>query len=99
MLDRLKVIAGIAAAAFLFARACGPSLMPAQIPVLPLPVRVYTVTDAATFPSLPLPRHALVFHNGSFASPGVDYTSVAGTAFVFTAALSNGDQIEVVTLP
>jgi hypothetical protein len=68
----------------------------------PLPVRVYYVTSAQQFPTLPMPTHALIFHNGMFASPGADYDVVPGSPGSFRfrpGGLADQDRISVVTLP
>lgn len=63
-------------------------------------VRPYYVTNAATFPSLALPAKPLVFRNGVFQMPGVDYDVINGTALVFRAGvLMDGDRVGVVSLP
>lgn len=82
------------------------STRPAKTPRMVARVMVYdvtttyTVTEPTGFPSLPLPAHGLIFHNGVFAAPGLDYQVIGGTAFAFAAdALSTGDIIAVVSLP
>lgn len=76
----------------------------AQAPPDPA-VRTYVVTNAATFPALDGPISMLVFRNGFFQTPGVDYTllpllppNLIGTRFRFKA-LQNRDRITVVTMP
>jgi hypothetical protein len=69
----------------------------AQTPTVPT-VRVYTVTDASTFPALPGGK-VLIFINGLFQSPGTDYTTKGATVVFRVGLLRNGDQIEVATLP
>jgi hypothetical protein len=65
----------------------------------PVTVRAYTVTSPAAFPALPLPARALVFRNGVFQTPGIDYRA-GGLTLVFpTASLRPGDGISVVTIP
>ncbi len=71
----------------------------AQTPTQPLAVRVYRVTSAAAFPGLPLPAHALIFRNGLFASPGLDYNATGATFAFKPGVLADGDGVEVVTLP
>lgn len=62
----------------------------------PAPVRVYRVTNAAAFPSLPMPINGMVFRNGVFQSPGIDYSS-SGTQFTFYPNLLEvGDVLSVV---
>lgn len=62
-----------------------------------LSVTSYVVIDAPGFPSLPLPQHALVFLNGLYQTPGIDY-AVAGQAFRLKV-VSVGDGVSVVALP
>lgn len=67
-------------------------------------IRTYSVTNAAAFPALNGPRSMLVFRNGLFESPGVDYTLLTAgdgvTRFAFRpGTLANGDRIAVVTMP
>lgn len=65
----------------------------------PIPVRVYTVTSPVVFPSIPCSK-ALIFRNGVFQSPGVDYTvSLSAECRFLTGILGAGDQIEVATVP
>lgn len=70
-----------------------------QMSDAPLPVRPYIVTNAAAFPSLPLPVRGLVFVNGLYQTQGVDYDAVGGSFRFRAGALSDGDRIAVVTLP
>lgn len=73
-------------------------ILQAQTPAPALAVRIYNVTNPVGFPGLPGGK-VLIFLNGVFQSPGVDYV-VSGGSFRFQAGfLSAGDQIEVVTLP
>jgi hypothetical protein len=60
--------------------------------------KTYVVTNAALFPSLPLPANALIFRNGLSQTQGVHYDAVNGTfRFRSTAGLTNGDRISVVS--
>jgi hypothetical protein len=72
----------------------------AQTPVTPVPltVKVYTIAE---LPFLPKPYgKVLIYLNGLFMSPGVDYKINSSGNFYFTTQiLSTGDQVEVVTLP
>jgi hypothetical protein len=76
----------------------------AVVPRLTNPIPIpnpasYFVTNAAAFPSLPIPARGLVFRNGSFQTPGLQYDA-SGPTFRFRPnVLSNGDRISVVTLP
>jgi hypothetical protein len=72
----------------------------AQAPPDPLvAVRAYHVTTAAVFPSLPLPARSLLFRNGLFQSPGIDYDVVFGPGFRFRpGVLSDGDSVTVVSI-
>jgi len=78
----------------------GLSLIAQAPPSAPVAVRVYTVTDAAAFPALQGGK-VLVFLNGLFQAPGIDYYPVSadGKIRFYPGFLHNGDQIEVVTLP
>lgn len=59
----------------------------------------YTVTNAATFPSLPLPAQSIVYRNGVYQNKGTTYTATGGTRLSFKpGVLVNGDTIDVVTV-
>jgi len=74
------------------------ALVCAQTSVSALSVRPYYVTNAAAFPALPLPAHALIFRNGIYQTPGIDYAVLGGSAFRMRS-VENGDIVSVVTLP
>lgn len=71
----------------------------AQTPNVPISIRVYNVLDPAAFPVLPSTGRSMIFRNGLFMSPNVDYT-LTGVAMKFKAGvLNSGDQISVAMLP
>jgi hypothetical protein len=75
------------------------TLWPQAAPAPKIPVRIYTVTTPATFPVVTGGK-VLVFCNGVFQSPGIDYTLTASGGIIFKAGfLAAGDQVEVATLP
>lgn len=72
---------------------------PAAVSPGDVTVQVYTVTDPATFHL----RHIftsryLIFRNGAFQSPNIDYY-IKGQSAIFYQPFSASDQIEVATIP
>jgi hypothetical protein len=88
------LLLGAMGAGFLFAQQKGG----------PAPVTAYVVSDPATFPSLTIPANGLVFRNGLFQTPGVDYTFTLGASAQILLVmnpdfLAAGDIISVVGAP
>lgn len=65
----------------------------------PAPVRVYHVTNPAAFPPLPVPVNGLVFRNGLFQSPGIDYTASGAQVRFLPGIVGAGDIISITGVP
>jgi hypothetical protein len=61
-------------------------------------VTPYTVFDPVNFSDCDMPARALVFRNGVYMTPLLDYQVIAGRIHFRDGVLSAGDLISVVTL-
>lgn len=68
-------------------------------PAAAAPVKVYHVTNPAAFPPLSMPANGLVFRNGLFQTPGIDYTTSGAQFRFYPGLLGAGDVISVTGAP